>query len=95
MCVASADVVEVGGPFADDEAAHERGHGERVAAWTCVCDGEVDQDVIVENVLCEGGAWVPLQRVWGEIDFLMVFELGISDHASDVGVWAAVDDGEV
>jgi hypothetical protein len=55
----------------------------------------VDQDVIVENVLCEGSARVPLQRIWGEIDFLMVFELGISDHASDVGVWAAVDDGEV
>ena len=79
VAVASANMVEMGSPLADCEAPHEGCNCERVFTWAGTCDGKMSQDVIMQNELCEGSARVPLKWARGEVYFLVIFELWITN----------------
>jgi len=58
--IASADMVKVHDPFAYREPTHERGDGKGVSSRIRVCDGEMDEYIIMEDVFGKGSTRMPL-----------------------------------
>ena len=60
MTIASANMVQLRSPFANQEATDEWSHGEWIPSWSSVGDGKMNHDIVVQDILCEGGTGMPL-----------------------------------
>ena len=91
MTIASANMVQLRIPFANQEATDEWSHGEWIPSWASVGDAKMDHDIVVQDILREGGTGMPLWRVKGYVSFLLIIQLWISDYSTDIRVWAAIN----
>lgn len=91
VIITPAHVVEVRHPLANDEAAHKGCHSKVRASWITACDREVRQDVVVEYVLGELGAGVPVEGVTGDVHFLMILQLGVADYPAEIRALCSID----